>query len=52
MDKKIPLFKRWRNWYIVYSGETDHVIPWQTDQLLGWRTEVVNAVEVLSKVVV
>jgi hypothetical protein len=36
----------------VYSGETDHMIPWQTDQGFSWQTEVVNAVEGLSKVVV
>ena len=29
----------------VYSGETDHLIPWQTDHLKGWRTVVSNAIE-------
>jgi hypothetical protein len=29
----------------VYSGETDHPIPWQTDHLKGWRTVVSNAIE-------
>ena len=30
---------------LVYSGETDHPIPWQTDHLKGWRTVVSNAIE-------
>ncbi len=37
---------------IVNSGETNHAIPRQTDHGFNWRTEVVNAVEGLSKVVV
>lgn len=37
---------------IVYSGEMDHVIPWQTDQGISWRTYVANAVKAFSKVVI
>ena len=29
----------------VYSGETDHPIPWRTDHLKDWRTVVSNAIE-------
>ncbi|MFN0292471.1 hypothetical protein [Pedobacter helvus] len=36
----------------VYFGETDHVIPWQTDHLICWRTNVSNAIEALTKVVI
>ncbi|WP_461789418.1 YozE family protein [Pedobacter sp.] len=36
----------------VYFGETDHVIPWQTDHLICWRTNVANAIEALTKVVI
>jgi hypothetical protein len=58
--RKEQLVVFWKNLFLflhrsdfgVYSGETDHMIPWQTDQRFNWRTEVVNAVEVLSKVVV
>lgn len=36
----------------VYSGEMDHVIPWQTDQGIIWRTYVANTVKAFSKVVI
>ncbi len=31
--------------HYVYSGETGHPIPWQTDYLKGWRTIASNAIE-------
>jgi ABC-type phosphate/phosphonate transport system ATPase subunit len=35
----------------VYFGETDHVIPWQTDHLFCWRMKGANAIEALTKVI-
>ncbi|MEO6849601.1 MAG: hypothetical protein ABI166_03195, partial [Mucilaginibacter sp.] len=37
---------------IVYFGETDHPIPWQTDHLNCWRTDAANAVEAFTKIVI
>ena len=37
---------------IVYFGETDHPIPWQTDHLNCWRTDAANAVEACTKIVI
>jgi hypothetical protein len=43
-----PLF-----WFmIVYFGETDHPIPWQTDHLNCWRKDAANAVEAFTKIVI
>ena len=36
----------------VYFGETDHMIPWQTDHLICWRRIDANAIEALTKVVI
>jgi hypothetical protein len=38
--------------YIVYFGETDHPIPWQTDHLNCWRKDAANAVEAFTKIVI
>jgi hypothetical protein len=37
---------------IVYFGETDHPIPWQTDHLNCWRKDAANAVEAFTKIVI
>jgi hypothetical protein len=44
--------KNYKGGVIVYSGEMDHVIPWQTDQGIIWRTYVANTVKAFSKVVI
>ena len=36
----------------VYFGETDHVIPWQTDHLNCWRTIAADAIGMVSKVMI
>jgi hypothetical protein len=38
--------------YSVYFGETDHVIPWQTDHLNCWRTIAADAIGMMSKVMI
>jgi len=32
-----------------YSGEVDHLIPWQSDQAIRWRTTAAKAVKAFSK---
>ena len=37
---------------LVYFGETDHPIPWQTDHLNCWRKDAANAVEAFTNIVI
>jgi hypothetical protein len=34
---------------VDYSEETDHSIPWQTDQAFTWRTSSASAIEALCQ---
>jgi hypothetical protein len=45
-------YKNYDRTHSVYSGEMDHVIPRQTEQVIIWRTYIANAVKAFLKVVI
>ncbi|WP_421945029.1 hypothetical protein [Pedobacter sp.] len=47
-----PFFNSVNRAATVYFGETDHVIPWQTDHLNCWRTSAADAIGMMSKVMI